>query len=245
MSGHSKWAQIKRQKQAGDVARGRLFSKLSNTISAAVKASGKDPASNIRLRLALEQAKSANMPSESIARAVKRGAGELPGAQIEEVTYEAYGPGGVAILIEATTDNKNRTTADLRSTLTKFGGKMAETGGVSYLFVKRSVVSSPKTGNEIVEAAIDAGAADFEQDESGTILYGDPHAVESLKTALEEKGFTVSEAKISWEPKSAIPLHAETAKKVLALMDGLEEIDDVSSVSANFDIPEEIVAEAK
>jgi len=243
MSGHSKWAQIKRQKQAGDVARGRLFSKLSNTIAAAVKSGGKDPGTNVRLRLALEQAKEANMPAESIDRAIKRGAGEIPGASIEEATYEAYGPGGVAILIETTTDNKNRTTSELRSTLAKLGGKLAGVGAVSYLFAKRGVVSSSQTGNEIVEAAIDAGAADFEQDTNGTVIFCDPRQIESLKSALEAKRFPVTEAKISWEPKTSVPLDHPTAKSVLALMDALEEISDVSSVSSNFDIPEEVVSE--
>ena len=240
MSGHSKWSQIKRQKQAGDVARGRIFSKLANTISAAVKAGGKDPASNVRLRLALEQAKSANMPGESVERAVKRGAGELPGAQIEEVTYEAYGPGGVAILIEATTDNKNRTTADLRAVLTRHEGKLAGSGAVAYLFAKRGVITSPRAGNEIVEAAIDAGAQDFDQSSAGAIIYCDSHAVESIKSALANKGIPIGEAKISWEPKSTVPLDANTAKRVLALMDALEELDDISGVSSNFDIPEEV-----
>jgi YebC/PmpR family DNA-binding regulatory protein len=180
------------------------------------------------------------MPREGVERAIKRGAGELPGAQIEEVIYEAYGPGGIAILIEATTDNKNRTTADLRAILTRLGGKLAETGAVSYLFEKRGVVISPQGGNEIVEAAIDAGAADFDQSENGTILYCDPKSVEQIKSALTGKGLTVSEAKISWEPKSTVPLDANTAKKVLALMDAIDELEDVSNVASNFDIPEEV-----
>lgn len=241
MSGHSKWSQIKRQKQAGDVARGKLFSKLSNTIALAVKSGGKDPATNVRLRLVLEQAKGANMPSDSVERAIKRGAGELPGSAIEEVMYEAYGPGGAAIVIEAMTDNKNRTTSDLRSILTKHGGKLAESGAVSYLFTKRGVLLSPQQGNEIVEAAIDAGAEDFEQEESGTIIYCNPHKVEALRTALAEKNFAITEAKISWEPKSTVPLDQDSAKKVLALMETIEELDDVTSAASNFDIPEEVV----
>jgi YebC/PmpR family DNA-binding regulatory protein len=241
VSGHSKWSQIKRQKQAGDVARGKIFSKLSNTIAAAVKSGGKDPAANVRLRLALEQAKGANMPSESVERAIKRGAGELPGAQIEEVTYEAYGPGGVAILIEATTDSKNRTTADLRAVLTRFDGKLAGSGAVSYLFEKRGVIISPQGGNEIVEAAIDAKADDFDQNEAGTVVYCNPKDVEQIKTALVEKGCAISDAKIAWEPKSSVPLNPDTSKKVLALMDALEELEDVSSLASNFDIPEEVV----
>lgn len=240
MSGHNKWSQIKRQKQAGDVVRGKLFSRLSNTIAAAVKAGGKDPATNIRLRLILEQVKGANMPSDSVERAIKRGAGELPGAQIEEVIYEAYGPGGVAILVEATTDNKNRTTADLRAVLTRFEGKLAGTGAVSYLFEKRGIITSPQVGNEIVEAAIDAGAQDFDQSEAGTIVYCDPKLVEQIKTAMTSKGFTVIEEKISWEPKSTVPLNATIAKKVLALMDAIDELEDVSNVASNFDIPEEV-----
>ena len=244
MSGHSKWSQIKRQKQAGDVARGKLFSKLSNTVAAAVKSGGKDPVTNVRLRLVLEQAKSANMPREGVDRAIKRGAGELPGSLIEEVMYEAYGPGGVAILIETTTDNKNRTTSDLRSTLTKHGGKLAESGAVSYLFTKRGVLSSSQGGSEIVESAIDAGAEDFEQGKSGTIIYCDPHSVETLRAALTEKNYAITEAKISWEPKAAIPLDVVAAKKVLALMEAIEDLDDVSSVASNFDIPEEVVQQA-
>ncbi len=243
MSGHSKWSQIKRQKQAGDVARGRLFSKLSNTITAAVKAGGKDPATNIRLRLSLEQAKDANMPGEGVERAIKRGAGELPGALIEEIVYEAYGPGGAAILIETTTDNKNRTTADLRSTLTKYGGKLAESGAVSYLFIKRGVLLSPQNSSEVVEAAIDAGAVDFEQGKSGTIILCDPHGVEPLRIKLTGKNFIITEAKISWEPKTTVPLDPESAKKTLALMEAIEGLDDVSSVASNFDIPEEVVRE--
>jgi YebC/PmpR family DNA-binding regulatory protein len=243
MSGHSKWSQIKRQKQAGDIARGKLFSKLSNTIAAAVKAGGKEPAANVRLRLALDQAKQANMPSESVERAIKRGAGELPGTQIEEVTYEAYGPGGVAIFIEATTDNKNRTTADLRALLNRYDGKMAGSGTVSYLFEKRGVISSPDKSSDVVEAAIDAGAEDFEQSEAGTIIFCDPKSVEQIKSVLTGKGFAVTEAKISFEPKSVVPLDQETAKKILALMEAIEELDDVLSVASNFDIPEEVVKE--
>lgn len=245
MSGHSKWSQIKRQKLAGDQARGRLFSKLSNTISAAVKKGGKDPETNIHLRLALEQAKAANMPRESIERAIKRGAGELPGAQIEEVTYEAYGPGGIAILIEATTDNKNRTTSELRARLARHEGKLAESGAVSYLFEKRGVISSPDTSSGIVEAAIDAGAQDFDQSEAGTLIFCDPKSVEQIKSVLVGKNFTISEAKISSEPKSVVPLDAETAQKVLALMDEIEELDDVSNVASNFDISEEVVKQVR
>lgn len=240
MSGHSKWSQIKRQKQAGDLARGKLFSKLSNTISAAVKAGGKDPAANMRLRLALDQAKNANMPSDSVERAIKRGAGELAGAQIEEIIYEAYGPGGTAIIIEATTDNKNRTTADVRATLSKHGGKLAENGTVTYLFEKRGVISTPETDDTIVEAAIEAGATDFEQSKTGTVIYCDQRHVEEVKKALQERGAAITEAKISWEPKSVVPLDAEGAKRVLNLMEAVEDLEDVANVASNFDIPEEV-----
>lgn len=244
MSGHSKWSQIKRQKQAGDVARGRLFSKLANQIAGAVKAGGKDPSTNLRLRLVLEAAKSANMPKESVDRAIKRGAGELAGASaIEEVTYEAFGPQGVAFLIQATTDNKNRTSSEVRATLAKHGGKLSESGSVRHLFLPKGLIDVEGKGNEIFEKIVEAGAEDVEETSAGYLLYTDPTRVTAVAGALAAAGVAVTEAKISYEPKTSVSLPSDRAAEVIKLLEALDNLEDVTEVYANFDAPEQVLAQ--
>jgi YebC/PmpR family DNA-binding regulatory protein len=243
MSGHSKWSQIKRQKQAGDVARGLAFSKLANQISGAVKAGGKDPLSNMRLRLVLSAAKTASMPKESIERAIKRGAGELAGQnEISEVTYEAFGPGGVAFLIQATTDNKNRTSSDIRATLLKHGGKLSESGGVRHLFEPKGLIDVEGKGEEIFEGIVDAGAQDVEETSAGYLIYTEPTATTAVAEALAASGINIKEAKISFEPKTSIFIPTERASEVLKLLEALDSLEDVTEVYSNFDVPEQVLS---
>jgi YebC/PmpR family DNA-binding regulatory protein len=243
MSGHSKWSQIKRQKQAGDVARGRLFSKLANQIAGAVKSGGKDPGSNMRLRLVLEAAKTASMPKESIERAIKRGAGELVGeSQIEEVTYEAFGPEGVAFLIQATTDNKNRTSSDIRTTLLKYGGKLSESGGVRHLFEPKGLIDISGKSDEIFEKIVNSGAKDVEETSAGYLIYAEASATTAVAEALAASGINVKEAKISFEPKMSISIPTERASEVLKLLEALDSLEDVTEVYSNFDVPEQVLS---
>lgn len=248
MSGHNKWSQIKHQKATADLRRGREFSKLSNAIAAAAKQGGGDPQANVRLRLLLENARKINMPKDNLDKAIKRGTGQLPGIKIEEFLYEIFGPSGIAILAEAATDNKNRTTSEIRSVLNRFGGKIASSGAVSHLFEQQGAITvdtsnldSPKQ-EELELKAIDAGAQDIEKEEGRLFIYTFPHQLEQVKRGLEEGGVNISEAKLSFEPKTTVPItDKEKASQILKLMEALEEIEDVTAVYANFDIPSELV----
>jgi len=249
MSGHSKWSTIKRQKGANDAKRGALFTKVSREISVAARQGGADLDSNYRLRLAVEKARRPpiNMPADNIKRAIERATGSGDAEQFEEIVYEGYGPGGVAILVEAQTDNRNRTAADVRSIFTKAGGQLAGSGAVAWQFEPRGLIAVPRTGvdaDEVALAAIDAGAADVDTDDDETIeIYTEPADLESVRRALESAGVAVDSAESTMVAKQTVELDATKARQALRLVELLEDLDDVSRVTANFDIPEEIFAE--
>lgn len=240
MSGHSKWSQIKRQKGAADVKRGAVFSRLTNAIIIAAK-NGGDPNSNFALKMAIEKARSENMPKENIERAIKRGTGEAGDAAIEEVLYEAIGPQNIGILIEAATDNKNRTTSEIKNTLTKFGGKLTGSGAVSYQFNKMGRVIIDMTGkdrDEVELVAIDAGAQDFDEHDRDLAIYTKPNELKIVKESLESQGLIVKEAVLSWEPQTVIEIsEKEVADKIIELMDALENSESVTNIYSNFDLP--------
>lgn len=247
MSGHSKWSTIKRQKGAADAKRGQLFSELAKLISVAAKHGGGDPSMNPRLRIVVEQARAANMPKDNVERAIGRGTGEIGAEQLEEVRFEVYGPAGVGILVDAVTDNSNRTTAEIKAVLNKLGAKLATPGAVSYQFVQRAVLMLPSANQPIDQdalelAVIDAGADNYETVPEGLIVYTDPKNLSQVKTSLESQGVLITESKLSWEPTQLTPVtDPETARKILRLMETLEDLEDVTSVTANFDIPDDVL----
>ncbi|MBI2263523.1 YebC/PmpR family DNA-binding transcriptional regulator [Candidatus Berkelbacteria bacterium] len=242
MSGHSKWSQIKFQKAIKDLRRGKEFSKLINAITAAAKQGGGDVSSNLRLRLLLEQARQSNLPRENVERAIKRGTGQLPGVVVEEALYEVIGPQGVGILISAFTDNKNRTTSNLKSILNRYGGKLASPGAVSYNFIQQGVLVLDKGGEEQELWAIEAGAIDFVTEEGSLFVYTEPSDLEKVKKFFEEKGAEIKSAQLSFEPKNLVEIkETKSAGQVLNLVNALEEMEEVSDIYSNFDIPTEIV----
>jgi YebC/PmpR family DNA-binding regulatory protein len=247
MSGHSKWSTIKRQKGANDAKRGAVFTKVAREISVAARQGGGDPDANYRLRLAIEKARSVNMPADNIKRAIERAAGSGEGDQYEEILYEGYGPGGVAVLVEAQTDNRNRTAAEVRSIFTKLGGQLAGSGAVAWQFEPRGVISIERDGrdpDEVGLAAIDAGADDVDTtDEDRIEVYTQPGELESVRRALEAAGVPVESAEQSMVAKQTVELDSQRARQALRLVEMLEDLDDVSRVSANFDIPEDVFAE--
>lgn len=251
MSGHSKWSTIKRQKGAADIKRGKEFTKLGNAITIAVREGGGsgDPASNFKLRLAIDTARSANMPKENIQRAIDRGMGKSGGGgQLETVDYEGYAPGKVAIIIEAVTDNRNRTSSEIKGVVEKNGGTFASSGAVSWMFSDCGLVTVAKDGksfDDVFEAAVDAGADDVEEVGNLAEVYTKPSELDKVKKSLEEKGLTVESAELFKKPTTTVEISDnETAKKVLSLIEKLEDVDDVSKVYANFDIPDEILKQA-
>ena len=241
MSGHSKWASIRHKKGAVDAKRGKLFTKIIREITVAARAGGGDAESNPRLRTAILAARSANMPKDNIDRAIKKGTGELEGANYEELTYEAYGPGGVALLVNCLTDNRNRTAADVRSILTKYGGSIGETGCVSYLFQRKGVIGidgGEYTEDQVFEVALEAGAEDV-TDQSGTIeILTEPDDFEAVMEQLETAGIKHTFAEISQVPDASLSLDDDKTKKALRLIDRLDDAEDVQSVSSNIDIPD-------
>ncbi|MBI2338915.1 MAG: YebC/PmpR family DNA-binding transcriptional regulator [Deltaproteobacteria bacterium] len=245
MSGHSKWATIKRKKGAADAKRGQLFTKLIKEITVAARAGGGDPSGNPRLRTAIAIAKAGSMPGDNIERAIKKGTGELEGVNYEEVTYEGYGPAGVAMLVTSLTDNKNRTVAEIRNLFSKNGGNMGESGSVGWMFEKKGVLNFDKKTvieDKLMEAALDAGAEDIQDAEDSWDVVTSPADFEKVKEALEKAAFKPLSAEISMIPKNTIRIEAEdTAAKMLRLMEALEEHDDVQKVYANFDIPAQIL----
>ncbi|HUG48678.1 MAG TPA: YebC/PmpR family DNA-binding transcriptional regulator [Candidatus Limnocylindria bacterium] len=246
MSGHSKWSQIKRQKGANDAKRGAMFTKVAREISIAAREGGGDPDANYRLRLAIEKARGVNMPADNIKRAIERAAGGSAAEQYEEIIYEGYGPGGVAILVEAATDNRNRTVADVRSLFTRAGGQLAGSGAVAWQFEPRGVVAVPRDGQDpdtIALTAIDAGADDVELDGDPIEILTEPGQLEAVRRTLEEQGLTVESAEVAMQPKNAIEVDENTARQNLRLLESLEDLDDVQRVTANFDLPAEILAE--
>ncbi|MBI3616174.1 MAG: YebC/PmpR family DNA-binding transcriptional regulator [Candidatus Omnitrophica bacterium] len=248
MSGHSKWASIKHKKGAADAKRGQLFTKLIKEITAAAKAGGGSVDGNPRLRLALAKGKEANMPKDNIEKAIKRGTGELPGVIYEEVVYEGYAPGGVAVLVEALTDSKNRTTAEVRNIFTKNGGNMAGSGSVAWIFQKKGYILVDKTKVEeerLMELVLNAGAEDLKTVDALYEITTPMKDLEVVKQALTQAGIGWQSAELTMLPSSTVPVKDEAAaRKILAFMESLEEHDDVSHAYANFDIPDAILAEA-
>jgi len=243
VSGHSKWSTIKHKKGAADAKRGKLFSKLSRAIMVAAKEGGSDPGSNLALQNAIEKARSYSMPKDNIERAIAKGAGEgTDGAIFETVVYEGYGPEGVAVLVEALTDNRNRTASDVRHLFTKFGGNLGATGAVAWQFERRGVVLVPADGvdeDELVLAAADAGADDVERDGSTFVVSSAPEELAHVREALEAVGLELESVGLSMVPRTTVAIADEsTAKAVVRLVEGLEDNDDVQDVYANFDIPE-------
>ncbi|HSX18121.1 MAG TPA: YebC/PmpR family DNA-binding transcriptional regulator [Candidatus Saccharimonadales bacterium] len=241
MSGHSKWATIKRQKGVNDAKRGALFTKLGNQIAIAAR-SGTDPSQNSSLAMAIEKAKASNMPTANIERSIQRSA-DKNAAQLEEIMYEGYGPGGVAILVECATDNRNRTLPDVRTAFSKNGGNMAEAGSVAFQFSRKGVIRVKGTGDDIQLQAIEAGAEDvFEEPENGeTVIYTTQNQLAKVREALKAAGVEVVEAELTYVPNNNVEVSdPETARKVVNLMDALEDIDDVTNTYTNFDIPENV-----
>ena len=250
MSGHSHWATIKRSKGASDAKRGQLFTKLAREVTVAARQGGESPDMNVRLRLAIQKARENNMPLDNIDRAIKRGTGGGEGGQdsLEETTYEGYGPGGVAIMLHALTDNRNRISSEVRSTFSKGGGSLGDMGCVAWNFEQRGVVTAevePKDGDDVALAAIDAGADDFQLDESYLEIYAVPEKFDSLRNALEERGVKVTSAEISMVPKNTVLLDAKAAQQTIKLLDLLEDLDDVQKVYTNADFPEEVLEQYK
>jgi len=245
MSGHSKWASIKHQKGAKDKARGKLFAKLIRQVEVAAREGGGDPDANATLRTMFQKARDASVPLDTIERAVKRGTGELEGVRYESINYEGYAPCGVAVIVECLTDNRNRTSSDIRSTLSKNGGSMAEPGSVAWQFERKGVFIVPKSISEddLMLIALDAGAEDLKDQGDTWELTSPPSDFHQLKTALEEAGIAVDSADVPMVPTTAVPLENESdARKVLRLIDLLEDHDDVQNVYANFDIPDSVLA---
>ncbi|MFH1277980.1 MAG: YebC/PmpR family DNA-binding transcriptional regulator [Candidatus Eisenbacteria bacterium] len=246
MSGHSKWSTIKRKKGKADAERGRIFTRLIREITVAARDGGGDPSANPRLRTAMDAAKQNNMPAANVDRAIKKGTGELPGVTYEEVVYEGYAASGVAMLIEAVTDNRNRTTAEVRHILTKFGGRMAEVGSVAWQFDQKGMIVVEKKGvaeDDLMMVALDAGANDVSDEGDSWEITTDPHDLHHVNEALKGAGITAESAELTRLPKTTVALDKATAGKVLRLVDMLEENDDVQQVSANFDISDKILEE--
>ncbi len=242
MSGHSKWSQIKRQKGVADVKRGATFSKLANAISIAARG-GADPNMNFQLRIAIEKARAANMPKDNIQRAIDKVSGSSGGPALEEILFEAYGPNGIAFLIEAATDNRNRTSSQVREAIHKAGGKLAETGSVSYLFAKKGLIVLPSNdqAEEIELAAIDAGAEDVLAVEDHVFIYTKPQELMAVVGKLAEQNYQAEEFSLVWEPNTHIDITDQTvAQKLIKLSENLEELDDVVKVASNFDISNDL-----
>lgn len=247
MSGHSKWSQIKRQKGANDAKRGAVFTKVGREIAIAARVGGADPEANFKLRLAVEKARSVNMPADNIKRAIERAAGAGEAEQFEEVVYEGYGPGGVAVLVEAATDNRNRTAAEVRAIFTKAGGQLAGSGAVAWQFAPQGVITVPRDGHdadEVALMAIDAGAEDVHTEDDPIEVLTRPADVEGVRRALEGAGVKVDTAEVSMQAANTIELDVSHARQNLRLIENLEDQDDVQRVSANFEIPDEVFVEA-
>lgn len=242
MAGHSKWAKIHRGKAIEDAKRGAIFTKLGNAIALAAKG-GADPEMNFALRLAVDKAKAANMPAANIQRAIDRGSGKLGGAQIQEVMYEGYGPGGVAILVECATDNLNRTFPEVKLAFSKHGGSIAEKGAVAFQFDRKGMIRVVGSGDDLMLQALDAGAEDVEEEGEESIVYTDPKDLARVRDGLKTAGVEVLEAQLTYVPNNTLEINdAATAGKVMRIMDALDDLDDVSATHTNFEIPEELLA---
>jgi YebC/PmpR family DNA-binding regulatory protein len=245
MAGHSKWANIKRRKGAQDAKRGKVFTKLIRELVTASRLGGPDPAANARLRLAVDKARSANMPKDTMERAIARGAGGGDDANFDEVVYEGYGPGGTALLVEGLTDNRNRTVGEVRHALTKGGGNLGDPGCVAYLFEKKGLIvfESDVDADKVMEAALEAGADDVRESEDGCTVVTAPGDFEHVRAGLQGAGLSPASAEIVLEPTTTVSLSRDDAEKMLRLADVLEDLDDVQNVYANFDVPDEVMAE--
>jgi YebC/PmpR family DNA-binding regulatory protein len=247
VSGHSKWSTIKRKKGALDAKRGKIFTRLIKEITVAARMGGGDPEGNPRLRSAIATAKTENMPKDNIERAIKKGTGELEGAVYEEISYEGYGPGGIAVLVDCMTDNKNRTVADIRHAFSKSGGNLGESGCVSWMFDKKGTIIVEKETideEELMDKALEAGAEDVVEEDNVYQVVTAPDDFEAVREALEADGVKFIEASVSMVPQNVVEVTEEKpAKQILKLLESLEEHDDVQSVSANFDIPDELMEE--
>ena len=240
MSGHSKWSTIKRQKGAKDAARGAVFTKLGNAIAVAAR-SGTDPDTNLSLRLAIDKAKASNMPSANIQRSIDR-IKDKDAAQLQELMYEGYGPGGVAILVECTTDNINRTYPDVKLAFTKHGGSMAEKGAVAFQFDHKGMIRVQGTGDDMLLKALDAGAEDVQEEDDVSVIYTNAKELAKVRDGLIASGLEVLESELTYVPNNTVAVSdVAVAGKIIRLMDALDELDDVSNTHVNFDIPEELL----
>ena len=246
MSGHSKWANIKHRKAAQDAKRGNLFQKLVRAIIIAAKDGGGDPAMNMRLKTAIERAKAVSVPNDNITRAIKRGTGELGDISYDELTYEVIGPSGIAVLVNVMTDNRNRTTPEIRALLARNGGQMGSEGSVAWMFDRKGVIEVKGKNideDELMTLGLDSGMSDMEANDEGFTLYCEPSDLDTLQKALEEAKYVVDNAEVSMIAKTPVEVSdPESARKVLRLVDALEEHDDVQNVYSNFDIPDEVAA---
>jgi YebC/PmpR family DNA-binding regulatory protein len=239
MSGHSKWANIRFKKSKEDAKRGKIFTKLAREIIVSAREGGGDPDSNPRLRSAIAAAKAANMPKENIERAIKRGTGELPGVTYEEITYEGYGPGGAAVMVEVITDNRNRTVSEVRHIFSKYGGNLGETGCVSWVFQQRGLIEIDGEGRDedtLMQLALESGAEDMEIDQEMVIFYTEPSELESVRGYLEEQGITVKRAEITRIPSNQVEVTGSKAESLLKMLNALEALDEVQNTYSNFDI---------
>jgi YebC/PmpR family DNA-binding regulatory protein len=245
MAGHSKWKQIKHYKAAADAKRGALFTKLIREITVAAKYGGGDPDGNPRLRTAIDAARAASMPKDNIERAVKKGTGELEGVDYQDVIYEGFAPGGVALMIQALTDNPNRTVAEVRHALSRGGGNMGASNSVSWMFERKGQLYLDATKydeDQTLEAALDAGATDFAREEDQYVVSTDVPSFHKVKSTLEAKGIVATESEIAWVPKQTVRVEGKDAESVLKLIETLEDLDDVQKVDANFDIDASLMA---
>jgi YebC/PmpR family DNA-binding regulatory protein len=242
MSGHNKWSTIKHKKGAADAKRGKIFSKIIKEISIAARMGGGDPDGNPRLRVAVNAARSANMPKENVDRAIKRGTGELDGVNYEEIVYEGYGPGGVAVIVEALTDNKNRTVAEIRHIFDKYNGNLGESGCVSWIFEKKGMIIVPSAGlteDEVMELALESGAQDVTSEEGFFEIKTEQQDFEAVRQAMEAKGWKIESAEITMIPQNTVRLDGKKAEQMLKMMDALDDHDDLQTAFANFDISDE------
>ena len=247
MAGHSKWKNIRLHKGKADLERGKIFGKLGRELTIAAKLGGGSPDSNPRLRLAIEKARENSMPADNIKRAIQKGTGELSSETYEEITYEGYGPGGVAVLVEAATDNRNRTVADVRHLFSRFGGSLGESGSVAWQFSRQGVITVAANGSydeeTVMEAALEAGAEDLQDNGDSFSVTTPVEELESVRAALTARNFTIESAEIEMVPQNMVQLEGEQARKALKLVDALEDHDDVQSVAANFDVTDDILQE--
>jgi YebC/PmpR family DNA-binding regulatory protein len=243
MAGHSKWANIKHRKGRQDAARGKLFAKLIRAIESAARNGGGDPAANATLATAIQKAKDASVPKDTIERAVARGSGDLDGVNYEEIWYEGYAPGGVALYVQILTDNRNRAASDVRAAFNKHNGNLGEPGSVGYLFEQKGYVLASGDEDTVMMAALEGGAEDVRASDDQWEIISAPGDLGSVRAAIEDAGITIDSAEVTQLPSTTVPVDAATAPKVLRLVDALEDLDDVQSVYANFDIPDEVMAE--